>query len=48
MHPTHAHTEPARLAADPEDYARFGLAKDHIEPWEDGLRLDTGAPNIEW
>ena len=42
------HDEPARLAADPDDYARFGLARDHIEPWEDGLRLDTGAPNIEW
>ena len=48
MHPTHTHAEPARLAAGPEDYARFGIAKGHIEPWEDGLRLDTGAPNIEW
>ncbi len=42
------HTEPARLAASPEDYARFKLAKRHIEPWEDGLRLDPDAPNIEW
>ena len=25
--------EPARLAADPEDYARFEIAKGHIEPW---------------
>ncbi len=42
------HVEPARLAASPEDYARFGLTKGHLEPWEDGLRLDPGAPNIEW
>ena len=42
------HNEPARLAASPEDYARFKLAKGHIEPWEDGLRLDPAAPNIEW
>ena len=42
------HNEPARLAASPEDYARFKLAKRHIEQWEDGLRLDPGAPNIEW
>jgi len=27
----HTHTEPARLAASPEDYARFKLAKRHIE-----------------
>lgn len=40
--------EPARLAARPEDYARFGLTRGQIEPWEDGLRLDPGAPNIEW
>ena len=41
------HTEPARLAASPEDYARFKLAKRHVEPWEDGIRLDTAAPNLE-
>ena len=40
--------EPARLADRPEDYARFKLAKGHVEPWEDGIRLDTGAPNLEW
>ena len=48
MHAVHTHIEPARLAASPEDYARFGLTKGHVEPWEDGLRLDPGAPNIEW
>jgi hypothetical protein len=40
--------EPARLADSPADYARFGLVAGRIDPWEDGLRLDTGAPNIEW
>ncbi len=43
----HTQSEPARLAASPEDYARFKLTKRRIEPWEDGMRLDTGAPNIE-
>src|SRR5512136_2654970 len=42
------HNELARLADRPEDYARFKLAVRHIEQWEDGLRLDPGAPNIEW
>ncbi len=42
------HNETARLAAGDEDYARFKLSKDRIEQWEDGLRLDPGAPNIEW
>ncbi len=42
------HNEPAHLAANPEDYARFKLTKRHIEQWEDGIRLDPGAPNIEW
>ena len=44
----HTQSEPARLAASPEDYARFKLTKGRIEPWEDGIRLDPGAPNIEW
>lgn len=43
-----AHSEPVRLAASAADYARFSLAKGQVEPWEDGLRLDTAAPNIEW
>ena len=42
------HNETARLAAGDEDYARFKLSKDRIEQWEDGLRLDPGAPNLEW
>ena len=36
----HTHNEPARLAAGPEDYARFKLTKGRIEQWEDGVRLD--------
>src|SRR5512139_2887060 len=44
----HTQSEPARLAASPDDYARFKLAKRHIEPWEDGIRLDPAEPNIEW
>jgi hypothetical protein len=42
------HTEPARLAASTDDYARFKLAGRHIEQWEDGIRLDPSEPNIEW
>ena len=42
------HPEPARLAASPEDYERFKLEKHHIQQWEDGQRVDTAAPNIEW
>ncbi|NJD58059.1 MAG: hydroxyneurosporene dehydrogenase, partial [Anaerolineae bacterium] len=46
--PTHTQPEQARLAANPEDYERFKIVKHQIQPWEDGLRLDTAAPNIEW
>ena len=42
------HTEPARLADKPEDYARFNLEKGRVQQWEDGIRLDPGAPNLEW
>jgi hypothetical protein len=44
----HTHTEPARLAHKPEDYARFNLERRHIQQWEDGIRLDPAAPGIEW
>ena len=33
----------AVFGAKPEDYRRFGLAADHIEPWEDGARTDGSA-----
>ena len=32
----------------PEDYERFKLERRHIQQWEDGQRVDTAAPNIEW
>jgi hypothetical protein len=48
MMPAHTRSEPVLLAARPQDYERFGLQKDHVEPWEDGLRLDPDQPNIEW
>jgi hypothetical protein len=47
MHSQTKH-EPAHLAKSPADYARFKIIKGQIEPWEDGLRLDTAAPNVEW
>ena len=37
--------EPCRLADKPEDYAHFNLERRHIQRWEDGIRIDTGAPN---
>ena len=40
--------EPARLAASPEDYQRLNLEKGRIAQWEDGQRVDAGAPFIEW
>src|SRR5512135_3926292 len=42
------HPQPCRLAASPEDYERFKLEKRHIQQWEDGLRIDPPAPNLEW
>ena len=35
----HTHSEPVRLASSPDDYARFKVAKGHIEQWEDGMGL---------
>ena len=48
MKAAHAGAEPVRLAGRPEDYTRFGIEERSVAPWEDGLRLETGAPNIEW
>ena len=42
-----AQSEPCRLADKPEDYAHFNLERRHIQQWEDGIRVDTGAPNLE-
>ncbi|MCX6071555.1 MAG: hydroxyneurosporene dehydrogenase, partial [Chloroflexi bacterium] len=44
----HSHDEPAYLASSDEDYERFKITRGRVEQREDGLRLDTGAPNIEW
>ncbi len=41
-------THPARQADRPEDYARLKLERRLIKPWEDGIRIDTAAPNLEW
>ena len=40
--------EPARLAASPQDYERLKLEKRQIQPWEDGQRVEPGAPYLEW
>ena len=42
------HPEPARQADRPEDYERLHLEGRHVQPWEDGIRIDTSAPNLEW
>ena len=41
-------THPARQADRPEDYARLNLERRLIKPWEDSIRIDTAAPNLEW
>ncbi len=38
----------ARLASRDEDYARLGLKRDHVEPWEDGMRTTGGPGSYEW
>ena len=42
-----AQSEPARVADKPGDYARLHLDGRHIQQWEDGIRVDTPAPNLE-
>lgn len=41
------HGQPARLADKPEDYAHLSLERRHIQPWEDGIRVGTDAPNLD-
>jgi len=41
-------TRLCRLADAPDDFARLGIDPDAIEPWEDGLRTDTGPGHYEW
>ncbi len=42
------HHEPARQGDKPEDYAHFNLEGRRVQQWEDGIRIDTDAPNLEW
>lgn len=39
---------PARLGSTPDEYARLGLSRDHIAPFEDGMRTDGGRGTFEW
>jgi hypothetical protein len=38
----------ARLADRDVDYARLGLQRGHVEPWEDGMRTSGGPGSYEW
>lgn len=38
----------ARVANEDEDYARLGLKRGVIEPWEDGMRTSGGRGSFEW
>jgi CrtC N-terminal lipocalin domain len=39
---------PARLGATPEDYARLGIKRGAVEPFEDGARTDGAPGTYEW
>src|SRR5438552_14538967 len=39
---------PATLGASDEHYRRLGVSRNHIEPWEDGMRTDGGRGTYEW
>jgi hypothetical protein len=38
----------AVLATTDADYARYGVARERVEPFEDGARTDGGAGTYEW
>ncbi len=38
----------ARLAGRDSDYARLGLQRGRVEPWEDGMRTTGGPGSYEW
>ncbi len=40
-------TKPIFLLTSPEDLSREGLTET-IQPWEDGMRADTGRGSLEW
>jgi hypothetical protein len=39
---------PARLGSTPDDYARIGIERRAIKPWEDGMRTDGSRGTYEW
>ena len=39
---------PATLGASDEQYHRLGVCKNHIELWEEGMRIDGGKGTYEW
>src|SRR5487761_1516462 len=46
---TMSRPETCRIAAEPADYERYGIAKDNIAAWEDGFRTRPGGPGtFEW
>ena len=42
------HAPPAVLASTDADYERLGVAKGHVEPFEDGARTDGRPGTYEW
>jgi hypothetical protein len=42
------HAPLAVLASTDADYERYGVARDHVEPFEDGARTDGRAGTYEW
>jgi uncharacterized membrane protein YraQ (UPF0718 family) len=45
----HEDLETCRVATDPVDYQRYGLAKAEVAVWEDGFRTRPGGPGtFEW
>lgn len=40
--------ETAQLARSQEDFARLGLNRTQVEPWENGMRTDGGPGSYEW
>ena len=39
---------PTRFGMQPEDYERFGIRPEEIQPWEDGRRTDGFPGDYEW
>jgi hypothetical protein len=38
----------SRIAGDPADYEKLGIAPGQVAPWEDGFRTDGGPGSYEW